>query len=63
VRPVAVTHVKAKKKCCGSRPRCKRCAAVMKRMEKRGHAERTGKRTYTILEPFPKKALKAARKR
>jgi hypothetical protein len=62
VRLVPAT-VKTKKKCCGSRKRCKRCAVVMKRMEKRGYAKRLDKRNYTILEPFPKKELKAARKR
>ena len=35
-----VTKVKPKKRCCQSRPRCKRCPVVMKRLHKAGLAKR-----------------------
>ena len=35
-----VKTVKPKKRCCQSRPRCKRCPVVMKRLHKSGLAER-----------------------
>jgi hypothetical protein len=54
--------VKTKRKCCGSKPRCKRCPTVLHRLERSGHAKRTGKRTYVVLTLTPK-ALKAARAR
>ena len=56
-------EVKVKSKCCKSGPRCKRCPVVYKRLTKRGLAERTGKRTYTILAPPTKKQMKKARRR
>ena len=37
-----VKTVKPKKRCCQSRPRCKRCPVVMKRLHKAGLAERKG---------------------
>lgn len=55
--------VKTKAKCCKSGPRCKRCPAVYKRLEREGLAERTGKRRYVILEPPTKKQMKRARRR
>jgi hypothetical protein len=55
--------VKVKKKCCKSGPRCKQCPAAYKRLANAGYAERTGKRTYLVLEKVPKKAMKAARAR
>jgi hypothetical protein len=55
--------VKTKKKCCKSGPRCKRCPAAMKKLEHRGLATRTGKRSYVIHLEATKKDLKAARKR
>ncbi len=56
-------RVKTKSKCCKSGPRCKRCPVVYKRLESEGLAERTGKRTYVILEAPTKKQLKRARRR
>ena len=56
-------EVKVKKKCCKSGPRCKRCPAAYKRLANAGYAERTGKRTYLVLEKVPKKTMKAARAR
>jgi hypothetical protein len=54
--------VKTKKRCCTSRPRCKRCPAVLKRLEKQGLAERTGRFAYELSPDLTKKAMKAARK-
>ncbi len=54
--------VKAKKKCCGSDPRCKRCAVVLKRLRKAGFAEHRGGRHY-VVESVPKKKMKKARAR
>jgi hypothetical protein len=54
------TTVKAKKRCCKDRPRCKRCPVVLGRLERAGRARRTGKRTYK-LRGVKKKHLRAAR--
>jgi hypothetical protein len=54
--------VKAKKSCCTSRPRCKRCPVVLARLEREGLAQRTGRSTYELSPELTKKALKAARK-
>ena len=55
--------VKTKKKCCKSGPRCKRCPAAMKKLERAGLATRTGKRSYVVSLDATKKDLKLARKR
>jgi len=55
--------VKTKKKCCKSGPRCKRCPAAMKRLERRGLATRLSKRSYVISLDATKKDLKLARAR
>lgn len=57
------TLVRTKKKCCKSGPRCKRCPAAMKRLERRGLATRVGKRSYVISLEATKKDLKKARRR
>jgi hypothetical protein len=54
--------VRCKRKCCKSRPRCKRCPTVWKGLAKRGYAEREGKLTYVVIDVVPKRALKAARR-
>jgi hypothetical protein len=54
--------VKTKKCCCKSRPRCKRCPVVLKRLEQQGLAERTGRFAYELSPDLTKKAMKAARK-
>jgi hypothetical protein len=54
-------EVKAKKKCCKSGPRCKRCPVVCKRLEAAGYLERESKRRWRTTAAPPKKALKAAR--
>jgi hypothetical protein len=55
------TTIKAKKKCCKSKPRCKRCPVVCKRLEAAGYFERESKRRWVVVVPPRKKALKAAR--
>jgi hypothetical protein len=55
--------MKTKAKCCGDKPRCKRCPVVWKRLEKAGYAERQGKRSYLVLDVVPKPAMAAARAR
>ena len=54
--------VKTKKKCCKSGPRCKRCPAAIKKLERKGLAKRTGKRTYVLSLDLTKKDLQAARR-
>ena len=53
-------RIKTKKRCCKSRPRCKRCPVVCKRLEMQGLAEREGKH-YLVSLDIKKKTLKAAR--
>ena len=54
--------MKTKKRCCKSRPRCKRCPVVFKRLDQQGLAERTGRFAYELSPDLTKKAMKAARK-
>jgi len=56
-------EIRTKKKCCKSGPRCKRCPAAMKKLQKRGLATKLGKRSYLISLDATKKDLKAARAR
>jgi hypothetical protein len=53
--------VKPKKRCCKSRPRCKRCPVVCKRLEKQGLAERMPGGRYQLSVKLRKKQLKRAR--
>jgi hypothetical protein len=53
--------VKPKKRCCKSRPRCKKCPVVCKRLMDAGLAERRPNGSFVINIKVPKKALKAAR--
>jgi hypothetical protein len=55
--------VKVKKKCCKSGPRCKRCPAALRKLERRGLATRVSKRHYVVSLDATKKDLRAARKR
>ncbi len=59
----ASTSVKAKKRCCKDRPRCKRCPVVLKRLARQGLAERVGGRRYELSARLKKKHVKAARSR
>ena len=55
--------VKTKRRCCKSKPRCRRCPVTCKRLEKAGHAVRQDSRHYLVELDIGKKALKAARAR
>jgi hypothetical protein len=55
--------VKVKKKCCKSGPRCKRCPAALRKLERRGLATRRSKRHYVVSLHTTKKDWKAARAR
>jgi len=55
--------IKPKKGCCKSRPRCKRCPVVVKRLERSGLAERRADGFVVISPALKKKQLKAACKR
>ena len=59
---MAPARVKAKKKCCKDRPRCKKCPVTCKRLEKAGKAKRESKRIYVLLD-VTKQDYKAARAR
>lgn len=56
-------RIKPKKKCCKSGPRCKRCPAALRRLEKAGLAERRGDGSYLIVDVVSKAERKAARRR
>jgi hypothetical protein len=60
---LANKQVRTKKKCCKSGPRCKRCPAAMKQLERKGLARRTGKRSYVLSLDITKSDFKAARAR
>ncbi len=53
--------MKVKKKCCKSRPRCKKCPVVCKRLSNQGLAERLPNGNYVLTVDVSKKVLKAAR--
>jgi hypothetical protein len=53
--------VKPKKRCCKSRPRCKRCPVVCKRLQHAGLAEKRADGRYVLSVELRKKQLKAAR--
>jgi hypothetical protein len=55
--------VKTKKRCCKSRPRCKKCPVTCKRLADEGLAVRESKRHYLVSLDISKKSLKAARAR
>jgi hypothetical protein len=54
--------LKPKKKCCKSKPRCKRCPVVLKRLSQTGFAERREDGKYVMIDLVPKRALKEARR-
>ncbi|MGN6187732.1 MAG: hypothetical protein ACTHOE_02435 [Conexibacter sp.] len=56
------TELKPKRKCCKSRPRCKRCHVTLERLAAMGFAQRRASDgRYVIVEVVPKRELKAAR--
>ena len=61
VAGMATIELKAKKRCCKDKPRCKRCPVVCKRLAAMGYAERVSKRRFELDRKPPKKAVKAAR--
>ncbi len=58
-----VKVVKPKKRCCKSKPRCKKCPVVCQRLAKAGLATRRDDGRYVVPKKIRKKALKAARAR
>jgi hypothetical protein len=58
---VAKRVIKPKRRCCKSKPRCKRCPVVCKRLQKQGLAERLGDGRYELSLTVKKKQLKKAR--
>lgn len=58
------SELKPKRKCCKSRPRCKRCHVTLERLAAMGFAERRpSDGRYVIVELVPKRELRAARGR
>jgi hypothetical protein len=55
--------VKPKRRCCKSRPRCKKCPVVCKRLSKAGFATKRPDGYYLVELGIGKKTLKAARAR
>ncbi len=55
--------LKGKSDCCKSRPRCKRCPVVCKRLVKAGAATKRDDGRYELSVTLRKKQLKAARAR
>jgi hypothetical protein len=62
-----VTVIKPKRRCCNSRPRCKRCPVVCDRLVKAGVATKLDNGSYaltvTLRKKQIKKQMKAARAR
>lgn len=56
-------EVRTKKSCCQSGPRCKRCPVALKRLERKGLAERLSRRNWVLTAKPSKKQLRAARAR
>ena len=59
--PVATRVVKTKKRCCKSRPRCKKCPVVCKRLAAQGLAKKGPNGTFLLEVHISKKVLKTAR--
>lgn len=54
--------VKTKRRCCKSRPRCKNCPVVWRRLEAAGMAERLDRRHWrTLAGKIPKSIMKLMR--
>ena len=58
---VAKRVIKPKRRCCKSKPRCKRCPVVCKRLMHKGLAERLEDGRYELSVTLKKKQLKKAR--
>ena len=57
----ALTPIKTKKRCCKSKPRCKKCPVVCKRLSRQGLAVKRDDGRYVLAKELRKKQLKAAR--
>jgi hypothetical protein len=53
--------LKPKKRCCQSRPRCKRCPVVCRRLARVGLADRQDDGRYVLADDVRKRHLRAAR--
>ena len=53
--------MKPRKRCCKSRPRCKRCPVVCKRLATQGLATKRADGRFELSVELRKKQLKAAR--
>jgi hypothetical protein len=53
--------VKPKKRCCKSRPRCKRCPVVCKRLQAQGLAVKRDDGRFKLAKTLRKKQFKATR--
>jgi hypothetical protein len=51
----------AKKRCCKSQPRCKRCPVVLRRLERVDLARREQGRVYVLSPDAKKRHVRAAR--
>ena len=56
-----VKLIKPKKRCCKSKPRCKRCPVVCKRLARQGLADKRDDGRFVLSKQLRKKQLKAAR--
>lgn len=58
--------ITAKKKCCDSSPRCKRCPVTLRRLAAQGYVAKDSSgaksKRFTVVAKPPAKALKQARK-
>jgi hypothetical protein len=55
-------RVVAKKRCCKSQPRCKRCPVVLRRLERVDLARHVSGSTYVLASDLKKRHLRAARR-
>jgi hypothetical protein len=54
--------VAAKKRCCKSKPRCRRCPTVLKRLERAGLAQRKDGGGYMFAPDLKPRHVRAARR-
>jgi len=53
--------VVAKKRCCESQPRCRRCPVVLRRLERVDLARRKEGRTYVLARDLKPRQMRTAR--
>jgi hypothetical protein len=61
--PLPARVVKPKKRCCKSRPRCKKCPVVCQRLAAQGLAIKGPDGQFVLAAELKKKQYKAARKK